>query len=181
MENFAIFALGVFAGYMIKTVKYYSYSPPNLTHRYTYNEILKFVGGKPVRKRGALCGSRNNAIILDNSIVREDNTIYFRGSAHRGCSPSNPGHQSIKYVLNRKINETTDPIYIFVKMRNNEYTFIGWGKRNGKYFTIQKKSRNVLIFPIRYMSGHLPTIMNVLENEIAAGGSGSSGSGSGSD
>lgn len=180
MEYVAVFALGVFAGYVSKTVKYYTYSPPNLSHRYTYNEILKFVGGKPVRKRGAVCGSRNIAITIDDSIAREDNTIYFRGSSHRGCSPSNPGHQSIKYVLNKKINETKGEIYIFVKMRDNEYAFIGWGKRNGKYFTIQRKSRNVLVFPIRYMSGHLPTIMNVLENEIASGNSGSS-SGSGSD
>lgn len=173
-SNIALFVIGVFVGYMIKTVKYYTYNPPNLTHRYTYNEIVKFVGGKPVRKRGALCGSRNNAIIINNSIAREENTIYFRGSAHRGCSPSNPGHQSINYVLNKKINETRNPIYIFVKMRDNEYSFIGYGKRVGKYFTIQKNSRNILVFPIRYMSGHLPTIMRVLENEIASGSSSSS-------
>lgn len=164
--NIALFLFGVFVGYCIKTVRYYSYVPPNLSHRYTYNEILKFVGGKPVRKKGAICGSRRIAIIIDERVNRMDNTINFKGSFHRPCSPANPGHQSINYSVNKKINETRDHIYIFVKIRSNEYAFIGTGLRNGRYYTVEKSSREILVFPIRYMSGNLERVIRVLENEI---------------
>lgn len=172
--------VGVILGYCIKKVKYYSYNPPNLTYRYTYNEIIQFVGGSPVRRRRAICGSRNNAIVIDHDVMRTDNTILFEGSFHVGCSPSNPGHQSLEYSVNKKINETRAPIYIFVKMRPNEYAFIGMGLRKEKYRIDQRKSRNVLVFPIRYTSGSLSLVMKILGNEVVSStGVTSSGNSSG--
>ncbi len=169
-----IFVFGILIGYLAKTVKYYTYSPPNLTHRYTYNEIVKFVGGKPMRKKGALFGSRNVAITISPSVQRNDNTIFFAGSFHIGCSPANPGHQSIHYSLNKKMNEYKGPIYIFVKIRPNEYSFIGTGLRNGGYFVTEQKAREVLMFPIRYVSGNLTAVMSVLGGEATSSSSSSS-------
>jgi uncharacterized protein YneF (UPF0154 family) len=173
MDRVVIFVAGVFLGYFIKTVKYYTYNPPNLTHRYTYKEIMNFVGSKPILKRGVLCGSKNTAITIGPDVVRDDNTIHFRGSYHRSCSPADPGHQSIKYSVNKRLNEIRSPIYVFVKIRSNEYAFIGTGLRNGKYYKIQENSRDVFVFPIRYTSGNLNMIMKVLENEIESCSSGS--------
>lgn len=175
MEYVATSALslcvGIVIGYYVKKVRYYTYNPPNLTHRYTYNEIIKFAGGSPVRRKGAICGSRNTAIIIDNSVLRSDNTIYFSGSFHIACSPANPGHQSLACSTNKRLNETRAPIYIFVKIRSNEYAFIGTGLRNGSFYTVQKNGRNVIIFPIRYMSGNLNIVMKVLEAEICSNSS----------
>lgn len=171
-----ILTFGIALGYAAKTIRYYTYSPPNLTHRYTYNEIVKFVGGKPMLKHGALCGSRNIAIMISTNINRTDNTLYYRGSFHVGRSPSNPGHQDINFSINKKLNETRKQIYIFVKIRSNEYAYIGTGLRMGLHITAEdkKSGRNVLLFPIRYMSGNLSTILEVLR--IERGGNGGSSS-----
>lgn len=168
-----IFVVGILLGYAAKTVKYYSYSPPNLTHRYTYKEIVKFVGGKPMLKKGALFGSRNVAIIINPSVDREGNTMYFTGSFHKGCSPADPGHQSIEYSLNKNMNDYKGSIHIFVKIRSNEYSFIGTGLRNGGYFVTEKKARDVLVFPIRYVSGNLEAVMGVLGEDATSSSSSS--------
>lgn len=168
--------IGIVIGYCVKKVRYYTYNPPNLTHRYTYNEIIKFAGGRPVRRKGAICGSRNIAIIIERDVLRSDNTIYFNGSFHVACSPANPGHQSLACSTNKRLNETRAPIYIFVKMRSNEYAFIGTGLRNGSFHTSQNNGRNVMVFPIRYMSGNLNIVMKVLEAEIYSNSSGGDGS-----
>lgn len=173
MSDAFIFAAGVASGYLVKTVRYFMYSPPNLTHRYTYKEIVSFVGGKPMLKKGALFGIRTAAIIVTPSVDRQDNTIFFSGSFHKGCSPADPGHQSIEYSLNKKMNEYKGSIHIFVKIRPNEYSFIGTGLRNGAYFVTERKARDVLVFPIRYVSGNLAAVMDVLGSEATSSSSSS--------
>ena len=165
VKDVLILVTGIIIGYVLKKVCYYTYSPPNLTHRYTYNEIVKFVGGSPMLKHGALFGSRTAAIIIRTNVYRNDNTIFFKGSFHIGCSPSNPGHQSIDFSNNKKMNEMSGSLHIFVKIRTNEYAFIGTGLRNGRYFTEERHARKVILFPIRYVSGNLTSILRVLASE----------------
>jgi hypothetical protein len=179
LKDVFILVTGIIIGYVMKKVHYYTYSPPNLTHRYTYDEIVEFVGGNPMRKHGALFGTRAAAIVIRTSVSHDDNTIFFEGSFHRGCSPANPGHQSIEFSNNKKMNVHKGKINIFVKVRPNDYAFIGTGLRNGRYFTEERRSRNVIFFPIRYVSGNLTAIIRVLADE-RRGSSSESSSGSSS-
>ena len=138
----------------------------NLTTRFTFDEIIEFVGGSPQRKT-ILKGTKRTAVILTDGRKYLDeckgNTIYYCGLFHTTqVSPAHPGHQSIEYGLNKHLNEYRDNIHIFVKIRSNEYVLIGTGKRVGKYKKIMDGGKEVLIFPIRYMCGNLKTVTGLL-------------------
>lgn len=138
----------------------------NLTTRFTFDEVLEFVGGNPQRKT-ILHGTKRTAVILTDSRKYIDeckgNTIYYCGISHTNkVSPAHPGHQSIEYSLNKHLNEYRGTIHIFVKIRSNEYALIGTGKRSGKYKKIMDGGKEVLIFPIRYMSGNLKTVTSLV-------------------
>jgi hypothetical protein len=158
-----VFILGFVLGarqtrYVVKKV--------NLTTRFTFDEILQFVGGKPQHKT-ILKGTKRTAVILTDGRQYLDeckgNTIYYCGLFHTNkVSPAHPGHQSIEYYLNKHINEYRGNIHIFVKIRSNEYVLIGTGKRSGKYKKIMDGGKEVFVFPIRYMSGNLKTVTGLI-------------------
>ena len=163
----AVVMVSLFVGFMIGAHQTrYIVKQVNLSTRFTFDEILEFVGGNPQNKT-ILHGSKRTAILLTDTREYIDecigNTIYYCGVFHtHNVSPAQPRHQRIDFSLNKHMNEYRGVIHIFVKIRSNEYALIGTGKRSGKYKKIVDRGSEVLIFPIRYMSGSLNTVMGLL-------------------